>query len=149
MHRSLLPLLLSVAILVPTPASAQKRPAPIDVELTQITQLERDMWEAWRKHDLDALRALTSPDYVTVNEFGRSTWAEVEAGFGDATLNGFTLGEMNTVRVSRDVILLSYPAEIQGTFKGADISRKVAECSVWRREKGRWRNVFLHEITVK
>ena len=148
MHRSLALLVLSIFALVPAPASAQK-PAPIDVELNQIVKLERDMWEAWHKHDLAALEALTSPDYVTVNEFGRSTWAEVKAGFDDATLNGFTLGEMNTVRVSRDVIVVSYPAEIRGTYKGADISRKVAECSVWRREKGRWRNLFLHEITVK
>ena len=149
MHRRLLLLLVLIAVLAAAPASAQKPPAPIDVELAEITKLERDMWEAWRSHDLAALRALTSSDYVTVNEFGRSTWAEVKAGFADASVSGFTLGEMNTIRVSRDVVLISYPAEIHGTYKGADISRKVNECSVWRREKGRWRNLVLHEITVK
>jgi len=149
MYRRLLLFFLSIAMLVAAPASAQKPPAPIDLELTEITKLERDMWEAWHARNLEALEALTSPDYTTVNEFGRSTWAEVKAGFADATLSGFTLGEMNTLRVSRDVILVSYPAEIHGTYKGADISRKVNECSVWRREKGRWRNLFLHEITVR
>jgi ketosteroid isomerase-like protein len=148
MVRILSLLFLSAVALGPAPVSAQ-RPAPIDVEINQIVKLERDMWEAWRKHDLPALRALTSSDYVTVNEFGRSTWAEVEGSFGDASLESYTLGDIDPIRVSRDVILLSYPAEIHGTYKGADISRKVAECSVWRREQGRWRNVFLHEVTVK
>lgn len=148
MNRILSLLFVSAVALWPGTAVAQ-RPAPIDVEINQIVKLERDMWEAWHNRDLEALRALTSSDYVTVNEFGRSTWAEVEAGFGDVTIETFTLGEMTPLRVSRDVILVSYPAEIHGTYKGANISRKVAECSVWRREKGRWHNLYLHEITVK
>lgn len=149
MYRSLFLPLCVIAVLLATPASARQKVPPADAELNHVIKLERDMWEAWHKHDLATLKTLTSPDYVTVSESGQSTWPEVEAAFGDFVLSGFSLGEIRALRVSRDVVVISYPAQIHGTYKGTDVSRSVAECSVWRREKGRWRNVFLHEITVK
>jgi hypothetical protein len=149
MNRNLCVLVVTIALFPPLPVSAQKRAAVADAEASHIIELERAMWDAWHTRDLATLRALTSQDYVTVNEFGQSTWPEVEAAFGDVVLSGFSLGEIRALRVSKDVIVVSYPAEIHGTYKGTDMSRRVAECSVWRQEKGHWRNVFLHEITVK
>src|SRR5262249_38114923 len=116
MNRILSLLFVSAVALWPGNAGAQK-PAPIDVEVNQLVRLERDMWEAWHNRGLEGLRALTSPDYVTVHEFGRSTWPEVEAGFNDVTIDSFTLGEMSPLRVSRDVIMVTYAAEIHGTYK--------------------------------
>lgn len=130
-------------------SAAQSADAKVDAETAHLVKLERDMWEAWRTRDLKALAALTSPEYVTVNENGRSTWAEVREAFTDVTLQSYTLGEMTPTRVSADVVIITYPAEIKGSYKTFDMSRKVAECSIWRREKGAWRNVFLHEVTVK
>jgi len=137
-----------MATLVPC-ANAQRVTNGADPDVAKVMQYEREMWEAWQKKNLPALKALTSADYVTVSEIGEATWKEVEAAFPDTEIRGYTIGDMSAVRVTDDVIILSYPAEIRGSYKTTDLSRKVAECSVWRREKGKWMNLYLHEVTVK
>jgi Domain of unknown function (DUF4440) len=126
---------LTLALLTVSPLFVMaQRSAGSDPDVSNIMKLERQVWEAWQKHDLPALKTLTARDYLSVNETGATTWSQVEAAFADFELSSFTLGEMHALRVSRDVVIISYPAEIHGSVNGLDVSRTVAECSVWRRQ---------------
>lgn len=120
-----------------------------DAETEQVLRMERELWDGWKRHDLAAIKSRTAADYLSVSETGDTSWQDIEKGFDDYTLESFSLGPIRSLRVSRDVIVLSYPAEIKGSFAGKDVSRRVAESTIWARRNGRCLNVFLHEITVK
>jgi len=130
----------------PTPAS----PSP-GAETAEVLRLERAMWEAWKRRDLDTIRRLTAPDYRTVSEAG----PEKAGGFDDVIrsfpkfhIRDYHLGEMVPQVVAPGVVVVMYGARIEGTYGDEDISREVAEASVWVRRDGRFLNVTLHEITL-
>ena len=123
-------------------------PVTADSEIREVLALEKGLWEGWHRHDLAAIRSRTASDYLSVSETGDSSWTEIEKGFGDYKLDSYSLGPMRALRVSRGVIVLSYSAEIRGSWAGKDVSRHVAESTIWTRRQGRWMNVYLHEITV-
>jgi Domain of unknown function (DUF4440) len=129
--------------------AANFHPVTEDPEIREVLALEKRLWEGWRHHDLSAIRSRTAPDYLSVSETGYSSWPEIEKGFTDYKLESYSLGPMRALRVSRDVIVLSYPSEIHGSYAGEDVSRRVAESTIWTRRNGRWMNVYLHEITVR
>jgi uncharacterized protein DUF4440 len=124
-------------------------PLASDREVRDVLALEKFLWEGWRRHDLAAIRSRTATDYLSVSETGYSSWPEIEKGFDEYRLESYSLGPMRALRVSPDVIVISYPAEIHGSWAGKDVSRHVAESTIWVRRDGRWMNVYLHEITVR
>lgn len=124
------------------------QPVTASSEVREVLALEKGLWEGWHRHDLAAIRSRTASDYLSVSETGYSSWPDIEKGFGDYKLDSYSLGPMRALRVSSGVIVLSYSAEIHGSWAGKDVSRRVAESTIWTRRQGRWMNVYLHEITV-
>lgn len=119
-------------------------------ELEQVIAAELALWEAWRNRDLPTIERLTAEDYYTVDEEGPSSaWglAEIRENFDRFTLADYRVGDIEARAISPSVIVLVYNAHISGTFDGEDISRGVAEASVWAKRDGRWLSVLLHEIS--
>lgn len=111
---------------------------------------ERELWEAWKRQDLSTIERLTAPDYYTVSEHGPEQAVgidEIRADFARYHLREYRLGQVAARQLSPDVIALIYNAYVSATFDGEDISREVAEASIWVRREGKWLNVLLHEIT--
>jgi hypothetical protein len=53
---------------------------------------------------------------------------------------------MQVLDVAPGVIALSYRAFMKGIYRNKPVRLNVAECSVWVKREGGWRNVLLHEI---
>lgn len=112
--------------------------------------MERALWVAWRAHDLKAIEAVTAPDYYSVNEEGPAHaigLAQIRKDFADYALRDFRLGGMVARVIAPDAIVVVYNAHMTGSAAGKDLSRGVAEASVWAKRGGAWRNVLLHEVT--
>jgi ketosteroid isomerase-like protein len=119
-----------------------------DVE--QVIAAERALWEAWRQRDLQTIERLTAEDYYTVDEDGPAgAWglSDIRDNFDRFALEQYRLGDIEARIISPDVIVLVYNAYISGRYDGEDISRGVAEASVWTKRDGRWLNVLLHEVS--
>ncbi|HEY6148820.1 MAG TPA: nuclear transport factor 2 family protein [Thermoanaerobaculia bacterium] len=137
---------------VPT-VRAQAPPAPpgtvaSDSDIAAVLRLEREMWDAWQRHDFAAVKSRTAPDYVCATETEYYPWSVIEKGFDDYRLQSYSLGKMEVLKASPDVIVLTYSADIRGAVGGKDVSRKAAESAIWARRGGRWLAVYLHEITA-
>lgn len=123
-------------------------PLAADSDVAAVLRLEREMWDAWQRHDFAAVKSRTAPDYVCATETEYYPWPVIEKGFDDYRLQSYSLGKMEVLKASPDVIVLTYSADIRGAVGGKDVSRKAAESAIWARRGGRWLAVYLHEITV-
>ncbi|HEY6051742.1 MAG TPA: DUF4440 domain-containing protein, partial [Thermoanaerobaculia bacterium] len=115
---------------VPT-VRAQAPPAPpgtvaSDSDIAAVLRLEREMWDAWQRHDFAAVKSRTAPDYVCATETEYYSWSVIEKGFDDYRLQSYSLGKMEVLKASPDVIVLTYSADIRGAVGGKDVSRKAA-----------------------
>jgi hypothetical protein len=137
----------TVAAQAPSVHSAPPPPSA-DSDVAAVLRLEREMWDAWQRHDFAAVKSRTAPDYVCATETEYYPWSVIEKGFDDYRLESFSLGKMEVLKASPDVVVLSYAADLKGAVGGKDVSRRVAESAIWARRNGRWLAVYLHEITL-
>jgi hypothetical protein len=128
--------------------AAQAPPSPADSDVAAVLRLEREMWDAWQRHDFAAVKGRTASDYVCATETEYYPWSVIEKGFDDYRLQSYSLGNMEVLKASPDVVVLTYTADIRGAVGGKDVSRRAAESSIWARRSGRWVAVYLHEITL-
>jgi len=116
-----------------------------------VLDMERGLWSAWKAHDLAAIEAVTALDYYSIDEQGPSHaigLTEIRRDFPTYALKDFKLGPMTARIIAPNTIVIVYNAHIFGSARGKDVSRGVAEASVWtKRLGGKWRNVLLHEVT--
>lgn len=131
-------------------ASAEQMVESGAADVEQVIAAERALWEAWRQQDLQMIERLTAEDYYTVDEEGPAgAWglADIRDNFDRFALAEYRVGDIEARVISESVIVLVYNAYIIGTYEGEDISRGVAEASVWAKRDGRWLNVLLHEVS--
>jgi hypothetical protein len=115
-------------------------------DVAEVKQLEIRLWECWRNHDLKTWAGLTSPDYTWSDGKDHRNYAEVRRMFDMGTLQEYRTGEMQTIIVAPDVIVLSYRASMRGIYMQKPFDSQVAECSVWVKRGRKWQNILLQEI---
>jgi hypothetical protein len=119
-------------------------------DLAQIKDLEHQVWEAWKHQDVDTVQRLSAPDYISSNGETATGFTEELRYVPLTFLKSYqVLGEMHTLRVSPDVVVLFYPLKLEATEDGKDISGHIAVASVWARRQGKWLNVFVYEVPMK
>jgi uncharacterized protein DUF4440 len=119
-------------------------------DLAQIKELEHQVWEAWKHQDVETVRRLSAPDYVSSNGETVTHFAEELRYVPLTVLKSYqVLGEIHTLQVSPDVVILFYPLKMEGTEDGKDISGRIAVASAWARRDGKWLNVFVYEVPTK
>jgi hypothetical protein len=121
-------------------------------DVRAVMALERTLWQAWRNGDSATIARLSDPAYQSIAEGSLGGLSEVLRDVRATHLVSYTLGPMAPLRVTRDVIVLNYRGYMQAKYvageREIDVSRPVAESSIWVRRAGEWRNVMLHETTI-
>lgn len=108
---------------------------------------EREMIEAERKHNWEAIARRLAPDFLEVAGDGKAYSKEqVAAYFPDVRLNKYTISEMEVRMVAANVGVLTYKVEVDATFQGQPIPGAARVSSVWVRQKGAWLMKF-HQST--
>ncbi len=115
-------------------------------DIADVKKDEIELWEAWHNQDVKKWSELTSPEYVWSDGRQIRGYSAVEKEFGMGKLAQYKTSDMQAVRISADVIVLSYRASINGVYNGKPFQSDVAECSVWTKSGGKWRNVMLQEV---
>ena len=117
-------------------------------DAADVKKLEIQLWEAWHNHDLKTWNELTAPEYIWSDGKQMRDYSAVRKEFDLARLEEYKTSDMQVVRVSPDVIVLSYRAFMKGIYKDKPFQADVAECSVWVKRDGKWRNAMLQEVEV-
>ncbi|HEY7099330.1 MAG TPA: VOC family protein [Terriglobales bacterium] len=117
-------------------------------DFSQLKELERQTWEVYAKKDLAGLKALLAPDYLFSDGESIQNWQQVVDSFAAENITSYKLSDMQALKVSPDVVVLTYTAEQKGTFEGKDISGPLSVASVWAKRGGKWLSVYVHEVPL-
>lgn len=118
-------------------------------DIASVKALDHELWEAWRNNDLTTINRLCAADYVSDDGETAVNLAEVQRYLAGTRIREYKQSEMKALRVSRDVVILSYTVEVSGTEFGNELPHNLAVANVWVRRGGKWLSVFVHEVPVQ
>ncbi len=121
-----------------------------DANLTnQITQLERAMWEMWKNHKYDDMRAQMTEDALIVGADSlatRDTIVEIMKRQNCEARN-YTLSDVKVTTPAPDTALIAYHVVVTGTCGASAIpANGDMTGTLWVRRGGRWLTAF-HQQT--
>jgi ketosteroid isomerase-like protein len=113
-----------------------------------IVALEHRVWDAWRARDLDALSALTAPDYVAVDPEGLFDWPSVQKYLLTSELVSYDIAGMHARELSADAVALAFRVRAEVGRTTAPRVVEMSVLSVWVRRQERWLSVVRHEMPL-
>lgn len=122
----------------PTPPLRSWQPRP---------QLDK----AFERQDADAIKSLTTPEHVAVTPYYRrpQTVDEQMASLSELKYVQTKIGDDKITLLGRDAGLRMFTADLDGTFKGELIPKRVFVTSVMVRRDGRWLETFYQVTALK
>lgn len=121
--------------------------APSEAEMTA---REKSAWELLKMKQYDAFGNLLANDYLEVGEDGVWDKSSIVTYLKDLNLTDATFSDWKMVPIDSDAVILTYNANLKGTFKGTEMppdTNRVA--SVWVNRAGKWQPFFYQETKVK
>lgn len=117
----------------------------------ELTDLEKQDWEAMKRKDMKALDRLLSDDFVWVDDSGViSGRPEVINYLSDFDLADYSMEDIKVVIFSKDVALLAYAVTLKGSFKGEALPSKPSYISSeYLKRGGKWINVFTQSTLAR
>ena len=109
--------------------------------------LESEVWEALRRGDADADRALLTDDFVGVYETGFADRSEHAGELAHGpTVASYSIDEARLITVSPTAVMLCYRADyrpVRSGVPGDDATMFIS--SLWVERSGRWCNSFSQD----
>ena len=94
--------------------------------------------QAFEKDDLAGAKALMTPDHIAVTPYydGPQSVADQIASLPDFQYEQSVLGDVSVTMLGSDAALRSFSAELNGSFKGRALPRRVFISAVWVKRDG-------------
>ncbi len=113
-----------------------------------ITFYERELMEAEKKHNWEAIDRRVAPDFLEIGADGKAyTKQQVAAVFKDVTVNSYNISEIEFRSLSSSAALLAYRVDVDASFKGQHMPGSFRVSSAWSRVGGAWM-VRFHQVTI-
>ena len=106
---------------------------------------------AFEKQDVETVKTLMTPDHIAVTPcyLGPQTVTDQVDSLPDLKYRQTNLGEVTVSLFGSDAALRSFSAELDGTFKGKPIPRRVFISEIWVKGEGGWAEKFYQVTALK
>lgn len=125
---------------VASPAAAAPAPPPPGADLAD---LERHVWDLFRRKDWDSFAAMLADDFVEVEPTGVMNKAESVAGVRRTDFTGAALSDFKEVKFDADAGLVTYVVKGPPAFG----PQGMRHTTIFSNRGGRWLGVF-HQGTM-
>jgi hypothetical protein len=116
---------------------------------TQIINLEKASWEAYKNKEADAFKTYLAPEYRGVYGSGIQT-ADVDAAEMSTTdLRSYSFSDEKVEFPNAEVAVITYKAVMDMTIKQKDVSGTYHCASVWVKKGAKWLTVVHTEIKAQ
>ena len=112
-----------------------------------IINKSKEVWEAYKSRNIEAMKALTAEDYVAYALTGPSNLQQDIATIDKLTIESYTLDDPKVSKATKDVAILRYKWHLKGSFDGKPF-KPVYATEVWVNRGGKWRIVSYTETPV-
>lgn len=122
----------------PTPAAGKN-----------VESLLRKLSNAFVTKDVETIRLLMSKDHVAIlNNGHRKTGEEELNSLADLNLTEYTMDHVKVAMPTKDMVIVTYQAHQEGTWKGMPLPLDLMVSSVWANQNGKWLEVLYQETPV-
>ncbi len=106
--------------------------------------------EAFTKKDVDTIKALMTPDHITVTPYydGPQTVEDQLSSLGEYDWSQTIIGDVNVSLLGPDVAMRTFKAELKGTFKGKTLPARVFNTEILVKRDGKWVERFYQVTTL-
>jgi ketosteroid isomerase-like protein len=138
-------ILLIVAVGLLMGADAPKHDAGTKEVETAIRALNK----AFEKQDIEAIKALTTDDHVSITSYGGSqNKAEQLKDLPDLKITEYQDEDFKVTLITKGVALIRYRLTQKGAYRGKPLPSKSYATAVWVQRGGKWLETAYQETPV-
>jgi hypothetical protein len=121
-----------------------------DETIKKVEQAIVALNQAFEKQDKETMKRLMADDHVAVTSYygGPLSRAEQFNSIPDLKLAEYRAGKMQFRPLGKDVVLVTYPLEMKGTYQGKPVSPRSFATAVWVNRGGQWQETFYQETPL-
>lgn len=111
-----------------------------------IISLEKRAWEAVKARDAKAFSDIFAADGMMADSMGFSSLSSFLQTLPDLKIDQYTLTDFKVMLVDKNSALITYKADVKGSFKGQAFPAHPAYISsLWTKRNGKWMAVYHQE----
>jgi len=121
-----------------------------DVE-QKLTSTEKQLYEAWKNHDMGVFKEHFAEDVVFVGQDGVTQGKDKSIDSMTKTpcdVKSYSLGDIKVSWIDNDTALLTYKGESDATCGGRKAPSPVYAASLWVQKNGKWLFAFHQASAV-
>jgi len=105
--------------------------------------------EAFSKRDKETIRKMTDPHHISISPSYQFFNQEDQLkALPELKLSLFKTGEKKSIHTTPRSALITYEANIEGTFEGKQLAKHVQIVECWIKRKGNWIEVSYQETPL-
>jgi len=112
-----------------------------------IIERSRQGWEAYKKHDVAGMKAVTGNDYGSYSPAGYSNLKEDIAGIDKLNIESYSIDDPTVTMATKDVAILRYKCNLKGSQQGKKFKPSYVT-EVWVDRSGKWMIVSYQETII-
>jgi uncharacterized protein (TIGR02246 family) len=138
----------------PTSSSSSRAASPGGAKKSavedSIINLEKQAWEAVKNKDANGFNKLFAEDGLMIDSMGMTTRAAFIQTLPDLNITEYSLENLKVVMLDKDAAVVSYKANVKGSFKGQAFPPNPAYVSsTWVKRGGKWVAMFHQETMAQ
>jgi uncharacterized protein (TIGR02246 family) len=115
-----------------------------------ITAMERRAWEAVKARDAKAFSDLFAADGTMADAGGINSRDTFLQTLSDLIISEYSLSDIKVMMIDKDSALITYKADVKGSFKGqAFPPNPNYVSSIWTKRGGKWMAVYHQETMAQ
>ncbi len=127
-------------------------PAQADDEVlrVEIKKAYQAIAEAFELQDSSAIKALTTPEHVAITSYydgAKPIDFQLEHA-ADLVFTQKPISDLHVEAIGKDVAVLRFTAEMEGSFKGVALPSRAAVTMIWQKVEGGWLERLYQETPL-
>jgi len=125
---------------------AEETPTKSDAELLKAV---KKLDEAFSKQDKETIRSMTDPQHISISPSYQFFNQEDQLkALPELKLSLFKSGKKKIIHTTPRSALITYEANLEGTFEGKQLAKHVQIIECWVKRKGKWIEVSYQETPL-
>ncbi len=130
MARQIILILLGILLLV-----AEGR-ADVRKEVEKAKQV---LQAAYNSRDVNVIQQGTTTDHLSITPlYQYFSQADQLKTLSDVKFSSYEMKDLQVIPITKEVVLLTFRADIKGTFRGSKMASKVQVVETWVKREGKW-----------
>ncbi len=105
----------------------------------EVEKAKQVLQAAYNSRDANVIQQRTTADHLSIATLYKFfSQADQLKGLPDYKFSSYKMGDLQVIPLTKDVVQLTFRADIDGTFQGRQMASKVRVVETWVKREGKW-----------